>query len=378
MFALLVTSFFPVLGSSMIQQQDLHTNLLALTETEMGAFVTSLGWPAYRASQILRWLYQERVRTFAEMSNLSQKDREYLATCCTITRTATIQIFSSQDGTKKFVLTLADDNQIECVLIPDEDRLTLCLSTQVGCTLDCGFCLTGTLGLQRNLRAHEIIDQVLLAQDHLGAGERLTNLVFMGMGEPLANLDAVADAVTRLTNQTWGLGFSGRRITISTAGLASRIKDVAPLRVNLAISLNATTDALRQQIMPAANRLHSLDALLAACRAYPLAERDRLTFEYVLLADVNDRAEDAARLVKLLRGLRCKVNLIAFNPFPGSPYRRPSDAAIETFQNTLRRGHVDVYLRRSRGRDVLGACGQLGRVEAANVPVALTQIQTRC
>ena len=362
----------------MIQQPDLPTNLLALTETEMGAFVTSLKWPAYRASQMLRWLYQERVRTFAEMSNLSQKDREYLATCCTITRTATIQIFSSQDGTKKFVLTLADDNQVECVLIPDEDRLTLCLSTQVGCTLDCGFCLTGTLGLQRNLRAHEIIDQVLLAQDHLGAGERVTNLVFMGMGEPLANLDAVAAAVTRLTNQTWGLGFSGRRITISTAGLASRIKDVAPLKVNLAISLNATTDALRQQIMPAVNRLHSLDALLAACRAYPLADRDRLTFEYVLLADVNDRAEDATRLIKLLRGLRCKVNLIAFNPFPGNPYRRPSDASIGSFQNTLRRGHVDVYLRRSRGRDVLGACGQLGRVEAANAPVALTQIQTRC
>ncbi|MCS6318684.1 MAG: radical SAM protein [Nitrospira sp.] len=206
----------------------------------------------------------------------------------------------------------------------------------------------------------------------------MTNLVFMGMGEPLANLDAVADAVTRLTNKTWGLGFSGRRITISTAGLASRIKDVAPLKVNLAISLNATTDALRHQLMPAANRLHSLDALLAACRAYPLADRDRLTFEYVLLAGINDRAEDATRLVKLLRGLRCKVNLIAFNPFPGNPYRRPSDAVIDTFQDTLRRGHVDVYLRRSRGRDVLGACGQLGRLDTAEAHVALTQIQTRC
>ena len=362
----------------MLQRTDNRTNLLAVTESGMAAFVASLGWPAYRASQILRWLYQERARTFAEMSNLSQKDREYLTGSCSIERTSAVQIFSSQDGTKKFVLTLADGNQVECVLIPDEDRLTLCLSTQVGCTLDCGFCLTGTLGLQRNLRAHEILDQVLLAQDHLQEGHRLTNLVFMGMGEPLANLDAVADAVTRLTNNTWGLGFSGRRITISTAGLASRIKDVAPLKVNLAISLNATTDALRQQLMPAANRLHSLDALLEACRAYPLTDRDRLTFEYVLLADVNDRAEDAARLVKLLRGLRCKVNLIAFNPFPGNPYRRPSDAAIETFQATLRRGHVDVYLRRSRGRDVLGACGQLGRLDTSEAHVALTQIQTRC
>ncbi len=374
-FALLVTSFFPVLGSGMTQHSSARTDLLALTESGMAAYVASLGWPAYRASQILRWLYQDRIRTFAAMSNLPQKDREYLTANCSIERTSNIQIFSSQDGTKKFVLTLADGNQVECVLIPDEDRLTLCLSTQVGCTLDCGFCLTGTLGLRRNLRAHEIVDQVLLAQDHLHTGERLTNLVFMGMGEPLANLDAVADAVTRLTDRTWGLGFSGRRITISTAGLASRIKDVAPLHVNLAISLNATTDELRRQIMPAANRLHSLQALLAACRAYPLADRDRLTFEYVLLADVNDRAEDAVRLVKLLRGLRCKVNLIAFNPFPGSPYRRPSDTAIESFQNILRRGHLDVYLRRSRGRDVLGACGQLGRLETGEDPVALTQIK---
>ena len=362
----------------MLQQTESRTNLLALTESGMAAFVASLGWPAYRASQILRWLYQERARTFAEMSNLSQKDREYLTGSSRIERTSAVQIFSSQDGTKKLVLTLADGNQVECVLIPDEDRLTLCLSTQVGCTLDCGFCLTGTLGLSRNLRAHEILDQVLLAQDHLDANQRLTNLVFMGMGEPLANLDAVADAVTRLTNQTWGLGFSGRRITISTAGLASRIKEVAPLKVNLAISLNATTDELRHQIMPTANRLYSLQALLAACRDYPLAERDRLTFEYVLLADVNDRPEDATRLIKLLRGLRCKVNLIAFNPFPGSPYRRPSDAAIDMFQSTLRRSHVDVYLRRSRGRDVLGACGQLGRIEMQTVPVTLTQIQTRC
>ena len=359
----------------MTQHSSARTDLLALTESGMAAYVASLGWPAYRASQILRWLYQDRIRTFAAMSNLPQKDREYLTANCSIERTSNIQIFSSQDGTKKFVLTLADGSQVECVLIPDEDRLTLCLSTQVGCTLDCGFCLTGTLGLRRNLRAHEIVDQVLLAQDHLHTGERLTNLVFMGMGEPLANLDAVADAVTRLSDRTWGLGFSGRRITISTAGLASRIKDVAPLHVNLAISLNATTDELRRQIMPAANRLHSLQALLAACRAYPLADRDRLTFEYVLLADVNDRAEDAVRLVKLLRGLRCKVNLIAFNPFPGSPYRRPSDTAIESFQNILRRAHLDVYLRRSRGRDVLGACGQLGRLETGEDPVALTQIK---
>lgn len=362
----------------MDQQTGTRTNLLALNETEMAAFVAHREWPTYRTPQILRWLYQGRVRTFAGMTNLSQKERDSLAAGCCIERAAEVQVFSSHDGTRKFVLTLADGLQVECVLIPDEDRLTLCLSTQVGCTLDCGFCLTGTMGLRRNLRAHEIIDQVLLTQDRLGEDERLTNLVFMGMGEPLANFDAVADAVTRLTDHTWGLGFSPRRITISTAGLASRIKDVAPLKVNLAVSLNATTDELRRRVMPAANRLHSLHALLAACRTYPLAERDRLTFEYVLLADVNDHPEDAARLIRLLRGLRCKVNLIAFNPFPGSPYRRPSDGAIAMFQNILRRGHVDVYLRRSRGRDVLGACGQLGHLDQAKASVALTQIQARC
>lgn len=362
----------------MNQQADAQTNLLALTESGIATLISPLGWPSFRTQQILRWLYQERVHAFAGMTNLSQKERAYLTANCTIGRTVDVQIFTSQDGTRKFVLTLADGNQVECVLIPDENRLTLCLSTQVGCTLDCGFCLTGRLGLQRNLRPHEIVDQVLLAQDHLGRGERLTNLVFMGMGEPLANLDAVAEAVARLTNQTWGLGFSPRRVTISTAGLASRIKDVAPLKVNLAISLNATTDELRRHIMPAANKLHSLQALLDACREYPLAERDRLTFEYVLLADVNDHADDASRLVKLLRGLRCKVNLIAFNPFPDSPYRRPSDSTVERFQNILRKGRVDAYLRRSRGRDVLGACGQLGRMEGAMPAVALTQIQTRC
>ncbi|HVG02970.1 MAG TPA: 23S rRNA (adenine(2503)-C(2))-methyltransferase RlmN [Nitrospira sp.] len=362
----------------MTPPSDTRTNVLALTEGEMTTFISTLGWPAFRAQQILTWLYRDRARIFAEMTNLSQKERAHLTQICMVGRTTDVQVFTSEDGTRKFVLTLADGNQVECVLIPDGGRLTLCLSTQVGCTLDCGFCLTGQLGLQRNLRPHEIVDQVLLSLDQLGDHERLTNVVFMGMGEPLANFDAVAEAVARITNQRWGLGLSPRRITISTAGLASRIKDVAPLKVNLAISLNATTDELRHRIMPAANRLHSLHALLEACRTYPLAERDRLTFEYVLLADVNDGTEDAFRLIKLLRGLHCKVNLIAFNPFPGSPYRRPSDLAIEAFQNILRKAHVDVYLRRSRGRDVLGACGQLGRLEGSIPAVALTQIQSRC
>jgi 23S rRNA (adenine2503-C2)-methyltransferase len=184
----------------------------------------------------------------------------------------------------------------------------------------------------------------------------------MGMGEPLANLEAVSEAIRRLTNTNWGVGIAPRRITLSTAGLATRLGDVAALGVNLAVSLNATTNAQRDRLMPTINRLHPLDSLLAACRAYPLLSHRKLTFEYVLIAGENDSEQDARRLVKLLRGLRCKVNLIPFNPFPGSTYRRPDDAAVLRFQSIVKRAGVDTFIRKSKGRDVLGACGQLGEV----------------
>ncbi|HET8580139.1 MAG TPA: 23S rRNA (adenine(2503)-C(2))-methyltransferase RlmN, partial [Nitrospiraceae bacterium] len=261
---------------------------------------------------------------------------------------------------------------VESVLISDAGRLTLCLSTQVGCTLDCRFCLTGQMGLKRNLRAHEIVDQVLTVQDHLEARERLTNLVLMGMGEPLANLEAVSEAITRLTDSSWGLGIAARRITLSTAGLAPRLKDVAALGVNLAVSLNATTNEERDRLMPTVNRLYPLEELLAACRDYVLLPHRRLTFEYVLLADVNDREQNAKRLTKLLNGLSCKVNLIPFNEFPGSPFKRPTDSAVLRFQTVLRRAGLDVFVRKSKGRDVLGACGQLGHLDGNQEPALLT------
>jgi 23S rRNA (adenine2503-C2)-methyltransferase len=252
------------------------------------------------------------------------------------------------------------------------------VSTQVGCTLDCGFCLTGTMGLKRNLKPHEIMEQVLTAQDRLDPGERITNLVFMGMGEPLANMEALSEAIRRLTNKPWGLGWSPRRITVSTAGLAARLKDIAPLGVNLAISLNATTDDQRASLMPAVNGIASLKTLLAACRRYPLPPTRRLTFEYVLLAGVNDQADDARRLTKLVRGIVCKINLIPFNEFPGSPFRRPSDGDISVFQAIVRQAGLDVFIRKSRGRDVLGACGQLGNLSPEYAEHALTQIESRC
>ncbi|HJR76666.1 MAG TPA: 23S rRNA (adenine(2503)-C(2))-methyltransferase RlmN [Nitrospiraceae bacterium] len=360
-----------------LQESAEPPDLLSLSEPAMVQFVRGLGWPAYRARQVLRWLYRRRQTDIAGMTDLSRTDRDRLSAHTVISRPRNVRIYTSADGTRKLVFTLSDGLAVESVLIPEDDRLTLCLSTQVGCTLDCAFCLTGTMGLHRNLRVAEILVQVLIAQDHCSEKTPVTNLVFMGMGEPLANLDPLVEAIKRLTNTTWGFGFSPRRITVSTAGLASRLNTLAPLGVNLAVSLNATTEALRGRLMPAAARLHSLRSLLTACRAYPLASHRRLTFEYVLLGEINDAPDDARRLVSLLRGLRSKVNLIPFNPFPGSSFRRPSDDAVHSFQEILRQAGLDTFIRKSRGRDVLGACGQLGQLPATG-PVTLTQIEARC
>jgi 23S rRNA (adenine2503-C2)-methyltransferase len=353
-------------------------NLLALDEEEMGRLVRQFGWPRYRTGQIMRWLYQRRAKDINQMTDLGQTERTALASQATIPRASGCTVFRSIDHTRKLVLTLSDGLTVETVLIPDENRLTLCVSTQVGCTLDCGFCLTGTMGLKRNLKPHEIMEQVLTAQDRLDPSERITNLVFMGMGEPLANMEALSEAIRRLTNKRWGLGWSPRRITVSTAGLAARLKDIAPLGVNLAISLNATTDDQRASLMPAVNRIASLRTLLAACRRYPLPPTRRLTFEYVLLAGVNDHADDARRLIKLVRGISCKINLIPFNEFPGNPFRRPSEGNISAFQTIVRQAGLDVFVRKSRGRDVLGACGQLGNLAPQYAEHALTQIEPRC
>lgn len=359
-------------------QPNVPTNLLALTEHQMVKFVRAQGWPDYRAGQILRWLYRRRTRVISNLTDLPARDRSLLAEIATILRSSRCTVLPSQDGTRKLLLTLDDGLTIESVLIPDDERLTLCVSTQVGCMLDCGFCLTGTMGLKRNLKAHEIVDQILTAQDRLNTGERITNLVFMGMGEPLANVDALETAIACLTNTSWGLGWSPRRIVVSTAGIASRLKRVAALGVNLAISLNATTEEQRRALMPAAGEIASLKSLLAACRRYPLAPNRRLTFEYVLLADVNDRPADAQRLATLLRGMKCKVNLIPFNEFPASRFYRPPDRDVLQFQATLRQAGIDAFVRKSRGRDVLGACGQLGNHPAGRGSVTLTPIESRC
>lgn len=353
-------------------------NLLSLTETQAQQLVCTLGWPPYRAGQILRWLYQRGARSISDMTDLSVHSRTTLSELAMIGRSIRCSVYTSKDGTRKLLLTLEDGLTVEAVMIPDGKRLTLCVSTQVGCMLDCGFCLTGSMGLKRNLKAYEILDQILTAQEYLTSGERLTNLVFMGMGEPLANQDALTTAITALTNQSWGLGWSPRRITVSTAGLATRLHEVAALGVNLAISLNATTEKQRQALMPAASEIASLHSLLAACRRYPLAPTRRLTFEYVLLAGVNDQRADAHRLIKLVKGMRCKINLIPFNEFPGSRFRRPTDRDVLQFQSVLRKAGLDTFIRKSRGTDVLGACGQLGKFVGDRDALTLTPIESRC
>ena len=341
-------------------------NLLDLGHQEIVDLVSEFGWPRYRAQQILSWLYQHRIQHIDEMTNLSKANRDRLKDRSVIYRPACGEPNQAQDGTKKFVSALDDGLAIETVLIPEGRRRTLCLSSQVGCTLDCGFCLTAQLEGKRNLKAYEIVAQVLDVQGSLPENERLSSLVFMGMGEPLVNFDQVAEAISRLTNLEWGVGFSPRRITVSTAGWIPRFPEVRRLGVNLAISLNATTNEQRTELMPAINRRFDLPALMNACQDYSRQSERPLTFEYVLLHGVNDSPEDARRLVKLLRGLRAKVNLIPFNPFPGAPFQRPSVEAIESFQGVVRSKGLDVFLRKSRGDDVLGACGQLGRGGASS------------
>jgi 23S rRNA (adenine2503-C2)-methyltransferase len=340
-------------------------NLKSLSFDEMAEFVKGLGWPRYRAGQIWRWIYQKEAVGISGMTDLSLADRRTLEAQAYISQLKLITSLTSSDGSQKFLLGLEDGTSIESVLIPDVRetgiRLTLCVSTQVGCTLDCAFCLTGRMGLKRNLRAHEIVDQMLAVEAHLKpVGRRITHMVMMGMGEPLANFYPVVEAIHRLSDPQ-GMGFSQRRMTVSTAGLVPQIRMLGTLglKVNLAISLNATTDAVRNQVMETINQRYPLKELMKACREYPLPPRRELTFEYVLLKEVNDSLLDAQRLVKLLKGIRCKVNLIPYNEHPGADYKRPQDTEVLRFQKVLMDAGIHAFIRKSKGRDILAACGQL-------------------
>ena len=337
------------------------SNIKNFAPDELASRLVEMGLKKYRAAQIFGWIYQNHASSFEKMTNIAKAERSLLSDAFCITSPAIVRTELSKDGTRKFLFELEDRHTIESVLIPGEDRLTLCISSQVGCAQACRFCLTGRSGFTRNLKSHEISDQVLavsriLKQD----GTRgITNIVLMGMGEPLANFEEVLKAL-KITTGPCGLGFSPRRVTISTAGLVPEIDALGKsgVKVNLAVSLNATTDEVRDRIMPV-NRRYPIRQLLAACKHFPLEPRRRITFEYVMLKGVNDTQDDALRLTRLLKGLRCKVNLIPFNPFPASEFGRPDDAVVKRFQKILLDHHYTAPVRESRGIDISAACGQL-------------------
>jgi 23S rRNA (adenine2503-C2)-methyltransferase len=335
------------------------TNLLDLSPAEMEGLAETLGAERYRGRQLAGWIFGKGVVDLHDMSDLPRDFRAALADRGGVDLPEVERRTPSQDGSHKLVLRYADGARVQAVLMPDGDRLTLCVSTQVGCGFGCAFCFTGTMGLERNLSAGEIVAQVMVARRGLAPGERITHVVYMGMGEPLANYAATVKSLRLLTDPR-AFGFSPRRITVSTVGLVSGIERLAreDLKVNLAISLHATSNEIRDRIMPV-NRGFAIEELLAACRRFPLPFRQRMTFEYVLLDAVNDSGEDARRLVRLLKGIRAKINLIPFNDWDGAGFARPPLPRILAFQAILLEHGITATIRWSKGEDIGAACGQL-------------------
>jgi 23S rRNA (adenine2503-C2)-methyltransferase len=337
--------------------------LLGLDAAELGAFMTGLGELPYRSRQLYQQIYRRRVIEFDAMTELPKTLRRILAEHAVIASTTVQSTFTSSDGTRRYLLALGDGKEVETVFIPEEKRDTICISSQVGCPLACDFCMTGVMGLKRNMTAGEIISQVVIVLNEVyGVGGELphgTNIVMMGMGEPLLNFDPVVKAV-RIMADDDGLGIAARRVTLSTAGIVPRIYDLAKeaMRPRLAISLTAADDELRDRLFPI-NRKYPLSELIEACRQYPLGDRERLTFEYVMLDGVNDSDRDAKELVALLSGIRAKVNLIPHNPAPELPYRASPMNRILAFQEVLARSGLASFIRRPRGQDISAACGQL-------------------
>ncbi len=335
------------------------TDLKNLSLPALEAFLQGFGKERYRATQLFKWIYQKNANTFDEMSNLSKTLREELAQRAYISSLTPEVVERSKDGTAKYLFRLDDGATVESVLIPDEGRATLCISSQVGCAMGCSFCLTGTFRLARNLTTAEIVNQILAVRRET----TVTNIVMMGMGEPLHNLDNVIPALSIMVDDN-GLQFSTRRVTVSTCGLVPEIDRLGKeVTVNLAVSLNATTDVLRDEIMPV-NRRYPIQALLQALKRFPLPGRRKVTIEYVLLGGVNDTPADAKRLVRLLADVPCKINLIPFNPHEGADFKPPTRESLDAFHRYLLDRHFTVITRESRGDDISAACGQLkGRLE---------------
>jgi 23S rRNA (adenine2503-C2)-methyltransferase len=340
-----------------------------LERPALEAALEARGHRRFHARQIFRWLYRRGVTDVSAMTDLSRELRDTLANDFTLTTPALAHRETSTDGTEKFLLRLADGRHIESVFIPDTPAMTFCISTQVGCAMACAFCLTGKMGLVRHLTAGEIAGQVRVLATATGLLDAPFNIVLMGMGEPLHNYDATMRALA-LLNAEHGLAVSPRRVTLSTVGLVPMIDRLAaePLMPNLAISLHATTEEQRAALVPPSKK-YGLHAVIEACKRFPVRKRSRITFEYVMLDGVNDTPADARRLVRLLDGVKAKVNLIPLNAAPGIPFERPSDDRVSAFARILAERHVTVSVRKSRGRDIRAACGQL-IVEGGRVPSA--------
>lgn len=343
----------------MVEEVTEMVDLLGMTREELEDFVQSLGERPFRGRQIMRWIYHHGVKDFDSMSDLPRPFRRQLAEHALIHYPRVIAEEVSRDGTRKFLLELQDGHCIETVLIPDEDRLTLCLSTQVGCSMGCRFCVTATQGFARDLKSSEIVGQVMAVRERLPSKVRITNLVFMGMGEPLANYEQVVKAI-RILQDDLGLNFSARRVTLSTVGLLPELERLLSegVRCRLAISLNASDQETRARLMPISKK-YPLEELLELCRRLPLPSRERITFEYVLIEGLNASRQDALRLAELLRGIRCKVNLIPLNEAPELPFRAPRPEKVLKFQEVLLQRGYTVLVRESRGADISAACGQL-------------------
>ncbi len=346
----------------------MKTNLLGLSRKQLEVFFTNMGEKAFRATQVMQWMHQAGVRDFQAMNNLSKKLREQLEAVAEIRLPEIVFDKASADGTRKWVLRMDSGNNVETVFIPEKGRGTLCISSQVGCALECSFCSTAQQGFNRNLTSAEIVGQLWVANQALGAipkSDRIvTNVVFMGMGEPLLNFDNVVSA-TDIMMDDFAYGLSKRRVTLSTSGVVpalDRLREVSD--VALALSLHAPNDGLRDQLVPI-NKKYPIKELLAACKRYiEDGPRRRVTIEYVMIDGVNDKPEYARQLLKVLEGLPSKINLIPFNPFPGSDYKRSSDAAIDQFKKILVDAGYTTVTRKTRGDDIDAACGQLvGKVQ---------------
>jgi 23S rRNA (adenine2503-C2)-methyltransferase len=341
-----------------VSPPTLH-DLAGLERADLEGALQALDVDRFRARQVFKWVYQRGVTDFGQMTDLPSTLRAKLNETFTISTPAIRHRDRSTDGTEKFLLRLADGRDIESVFIPDTPSMTFCLSTQVGCAMACAFCLTGKMGLVRNLTAAEIVGQVRVLVEALAMRHVRFNIVLMGMGEPLHNYDETMKALRILADPD-GFAMSPRRMTLSTVGILPALEKLGrePIMPNLAISLHAPTDVQRGELVPI-NRKYGVADIIDAAKRFPLKRRNRITFEYVLLAGVNDRPEDARRLAKLLAGVKSKVNLIPLNAAAGIPFERPSDAAVDRFARILAEHHLTVSVRKSRGRDIRAACGQL-------------------